>query len=82
MNTQQKRATLRTIKEQVGCVDCGVKYPYYVLQFDHRPGTVKIDNVSRLISNASWEQVLTEIEKCDIVCGNCHTIREHNRRVQ
>ncbi len=31
--------------------------------------------VSRLVNNSTWENVLKEIEKCDVVCANCHKIR-------
>jgi hypothetical protein len=30
------------------CADCGVLYPYYVMDFDHRPGTGKTYNLTKL----------------------------------
>src|SRR5262245_32092473 len=30
------------------CADCGVWYPYYVMDFDHREGEKKLDNVTNL----------------------------------
>jgi hypothetical protein len=39
---------LHLFKEKLGCFDCRNKFPHYVLEFDHRPGENKIDNVIRL----------------------------------
>lgn len=60
------------------CVDCGNKFPHYVMDFDH------IKNKEFTLSNArqgrySKEKILKEIDKCELVCSNCHRIRTHNR---
>ena len=53
------------------CVDCGEKDPV-VLDFDHVRGN-KEENISRLIREIRpWELILSEIEKCEIRCANCH----------
>lgn len=63
------------------CQDCGVKYPYYVMDFDHRPGSGKSFNIAQMARiKPTLEKVQQEIAKCDIVCSNCHRIRTHNRR--
>jgi YbgC/YbaW family acyl-CoA thioester hydrolase len=38
-------------------------------------------NVSRAVSGStrSWQTILKEISKCDIVCANCHRIRTQER---
>jgi len=56
------------------CVDCGESNPI-VLEFDHRDPTIKDSEVTRLISYASWERVEAEMNKCDVVCSNCHRKR-------
>ena len=38
----------------------------------------KVQNISQC---QSMEALLTEIEKCDVVCAICHRIRTWNRRV-
>jgi len=57
------------------CSDCGIRYPYYVMDFDHVRGKKKF-NISiapnKMISHAI---ILEEIAKCDVVCANCHRIR-------
>ena len=56
------------------CVDCGEDDPI-VLQFDHIRG-VKSRNISRMVNNAmAWYSILLEIQKCEVVCANCHSRR-------
>jgi hypothetical protein len=62
------------------CDDCGVQYPYYVMDFDHREGEHKefiLSNNQRTPPKA----ILLEIKKCDVVCANCHRERTHQRRI-
>jgi hypothetical protein len=62
------------------CLDCGEPDPI-VLEFDHRPGTIKRFNVSEGInSRYSMQTMLAEIAKCDIRCANCHRRITHMRR--
>ena len=59
------------------CVDCGESNPL-VLEFDHLRD--KIDNVSSLVRRLSnWAAIEAEIEKCEVVCANCHRIRTAKR---
>jgi hypothetical protein len=63
------------------CADCGVQYPYYVMDFDHRDGRLKefsLNAVHRVTKRA----ILREIEKCDVVCSNCHRERTQRRWVE
>lgn len=63
------------------CDDCGVQYPPYVMQFDHRDPTTKKFNLSRA-EKYPKQQVLEEIAKCDVVCANCHAERTFERMLQ
>lgn len=76
--TKLKRQ-LWDIKEESGCVDCGEKYPHYMLDFDHLPGFEKVGNVADVVANYSWEKGMKELEKCEVVCANCHRIRSYQR---
>lgn len=65
------------------CMDCEMYYPYFVMEFDHRPGEVKLFNVATAASSGrSTQAILDEIAKCDLVCANCHRFRTavRNRR--
>ncbi len=72
-----RRNKLRDLKRHP-CTDCGKSYPPFVMQWDHRPGEEKIFQVSRGGSK-SWEDVLAEVAKCDLVCANCHAYRTASR---
>lgn len=62
------------------CTDCGKAYPAEFMQFDHRPGEVKRGDISKMVSGTySWETILAEIEKCDLVCTRCHGDRTWDR---
>lgn len=69
---------VRDIKESNPCTDCGEFYPYYVMDFDHLSD--KEFNISRMVrSSHSIERLQSEIDKCELVCSNCHRTRSWNR---
>lgn len=71
--------TVRMIKETNPCGDCKIFYPYYMIQFDHVRGQ-KVDKINRMVYTSSYEKVMEEIAKCDIVCANCHHERTYKRQ--
>ena len=58
------------------CIDCG-NSDWRVLEFDHIHN--KEYNISAKKSQITLKSLMKEIDKCDIVCANCHRIRSHNR---
>ena len=58
------------------CMDCGQSFPGRpeVFDLDHRDPFDKIAGVARLIGSR-WETIADEVEKCDLVCANCHRTR-------
>ena len=57
------------------CVSCG-EDDIRTFEFDHIDPSLKSFNIARGISDLSnWDQVLTEIKKCRILCANCHKKR-------
>lgn len=78
-SSREKRAVVEA-RKSAPCADCGRCWPAYCMQFDHMPGCVKLDTVSRLMSGAAPLCVmLAEIAKCEVVCMNCHAIRTRSR---
>jgi formate-dependent nitrite reductase cytochrome c552 subunit len=63
-----------------GCQDCGYRRHAAALQFDHRPDEVKVGNISDW--SGDIESMIAEMDKCDVVCANCHAIRTELRRSQ
>jgi hypothetical protein len=59
------------------CTDCGEQDPV-VLEFDHLRD--KAFAIGPRICSAGWAAILAEIEKCEVVCANCHRRRTARRR--
>lgn len=54
------------------CMRCGYfKYPE-LLEFHHRDPAQKKFDISKKGHCRSWERVKAEIEKCNLLCANCH----------
>lgn len=81
--SQVKKAAQEYIRElkKDPCMDCGKKYPYYVMDFDHRDSEIKVTNIASAVAK-SWglKRIMDEIDKCDLICSNCHRERTHKRR--
>lgn len=60
------------------CLDCGKSYPSCCMDFDHRDPSQKKFNVG-CMNYGSTRKLLAEAAKCDVVCANCHRIRECQR---
>lgn len=79
--TKRKVAEFRALMAEVKagpCMDCKQLFPPCVMDFDHVRGNKKFQ-VGKA-SHRNKIDVLREIEKCDLVCSNCHRIRTANRR--
>lgn len=59
------------------CADCGLRYPPYVMDFDHVRG--KKDKCVSKMRVTNLDRILKEIAKCDLVCANCHRERTQKR---
>lgn len=74
-----RKAWLEKYKLEKGCTDCGYNAHPAALDFDHLPGTVKLRDI-RHGSSLGWVALMNEIEKCEVVCANCHRIRTVKRQ--
>lgn len=61
------------------CADCGIKYPYYVMQFDHLRD--KEYHIGTLVNSNNTKKLELELAKCEVVCANCHAERTYQRGV-
>ncbi len=72
------RDWLTQFKQGKKCKDCGFS-DHRALSFHHRDPSQKSYNVCSM-TGWSVEAIKVEIEKCDILCCNCHMIHEHEVR--
>lgn len=74
----EKQRVARARKMYSGCVDCHYRTHPEALQFDHLPGFTKLGNISQW--QGSLESMIEEMDKCQVVCANCHALRTACRR--
>jgi hypothetical protein len=80
-NKRKKRIMIKAFKN-VPCQDCGKTYPYYVMDFDHKDPLQKKFTIATAADRRGLEDLLDEIQKCDVVCANCHRERTHKQQSQ
>lgn len=59
------------------CFDCGGVFPPAVYDFHHLDMTTKEYNPSHVLR--SLEKGKAELNKCVLLCSNCHRIRHHHK---
>lgn len=67
-------------KSSQGCADCG-EADSVVLDFHHLDPKEKVSEVSKMIvSRKPLKTIQAEIDKCIVLCSNCHRRREYYAR--
>lgn len=77
-NQQDKlKLVVLQLKSEGSCIDCGFYAPGepWLMEFDHREPTQKIDNIARICMLGSPKKLQDEIAKCDLLCVVCHRRR-------
>ena len=65
-------------KSKLKCEKCGINH-IAVLQFHHSDPKEKDESVSSMVYDGwSKERILKEIQKCKVLCANCHFILHWN----
>jgi hypothetical protein len=70
---KKRQEFLNNYKLEEGCARCGYNFHPAALQFNHIDPTTKGFNIGEN-KNKSLELILLEIEKCEVLCANCHAI--------
>jgi len=84
----RERNRLRTVKcrqfiqdiKKGPCSDCGNHYPPCAMDLDHVRGEKKDDLSGMCDSGYTLRALMEEVNKCELVCANCHRVRTHKRR--
>jgi hypothetical protein len=88
VNAQEIRKRIDKIKLKAGCVICGYNKHPAALSFDHidpsnkyRTKSGKKVNVADMVKGGryAWTTIAEEIQKCRILCMNCHMEVNHPR---
>ena len=61
------------------CVECGESDPAR-LEFDHIHPATKVTTIARLLDTGSWERILEEVAKCQLLCIGCHKLKTRRER--
>lgn len=59
------------------CKKCGYKKYAEVLEFHHRNPKFKLFKISSQGYRKSWKILKKELDKCDLLCANCHREMEY-----
>ena len=66
----------REYKKTLKCNRCGYD-DYRALQFHHTDDN-KEGTPSIIARGRSWANVMEELNKCEVLCANCHQIEHYN----
>ena len=72
--TYQKRKAMIEDAKSVPCQCCGKSYPSVVMDLHHIDPSTKKDSVSNLLKSGSLQTLQEEIDKCAVLCANCHRL--------
>lgn len=84
---EQTIERIQSIKEQMvnykggECSRCGYDTYIGALEFHHLDPTQKDFNLSRLKKNKFDDKIKDELDKCILVCSNCHREIHHELRI-
>lgn len=67
----RRRQIVSDYKAERGCLFCGENEPI-CLDLHHKNPNKKIASIAWLVTNRSMETIKKEIQKCVVVCSNCH----------
>ena len=84
INRAVGKAKWDAFKSTLKCTKCGFNHPA-ALDFHHTDPSKKENLVSKLASNGCFAAAMEEVQKCIVLCANCHRIhhyRENTVKIQ
>jgi hypothetical protein len=73
---RENRRRYAEYKATLSCERCGFSHPA-ALHFHHKDPNQKAFGVADGVKSMSWERLLSEIQKCEVLCANCHAIQHY-----
>ena len=77
---QKKRAFVNEYKLSRGCRMCGYKAHPVALELNHIDPLSKTMQIARSLASCSMERLEAELEKCEVLCANCHQIHTYENK--
>ena len=75
--TNKYKDWFKKLKSTLKCEQCGENHPA-CLDFHHKNSKEKISEISKMFATRkSKEKILKEIDKCIVLCSNCHRKLHH-----
>jgi len=69
----ETRSAINAYKVEHGCCVCGYKKCASAIHFHHdRPGEKEFTLATAVVHKMSFDKILDEMEKCALLCANCH----------
>lgn len=63
------------------CVDCGIFFPPEIYDFHHLDPSTKEFQWNKLRLR-SWDSIKKELDKCALLCSNCHRWRHKSQAIE
>jgi hypothetical protein len=73
LNRAIGKAKWDTFKCTLRCTKCGFRHPA-ALDFHHTNPSEKENLVSKLVSDGCFAAAMEEVQKCIVLCANCHRV--------
>lgn len=76
-NSRKKKIQkYREFMKKQKCNKCDFN-DYRALQWHHKDPSTKSFTISSQAGHTSWDKLMSEINKCECLCANCHFILHH-----
>ena len=70
---------INAYKGAKGCSRCGINNPV-VLDFHHKDDKNRNFGISAVRREVGFKKLQEEIEKCEVICSNCHRLEHHEMK--
>ena len=81
INRRYDKHKLLSFKDKIECVECGYNKCVASLEFHHRNKEEKVFMIGKKRIISLTDEIIKEIDKCDIICKNCHVKKHTNVKI-
>lgn len=77
LNRKKLKEWFHSFKSELKCIKCE-EDRWWVLEFHHRESDKKEGHVYSILMSYGKKKFKKEVEKCDLLCANCHKDVHYN----